>query len=371
MPDQVVPISVLAGGKIDQVVIGSCTNSSYRDLAIVAAMLAGRSIHPGTSLVIAPGSRQVLYMLSLTGALSSLVCAGARILECACGPCFGIGQAPPSSGVTLRTVNRNFAGRAGTPDAGIYLSGPEVAAASALSGAFCDPRTLGAPPVIEPVEKFPVLDGLFRFPPEKGDDVQIVRGPNIKPLPEMRPPGKDLEGEVLIKAADNVTTDDILPAGDKIAALRSNIPAIARYVFFRMDPGFADRAQACGGGFIAARENYGQGSSREHAALSPRFLGVRAVLACSFSRIHRANLVNFGILPLLFENPKDWESLEPGDRLSIPDVLQCLNRHFFVVRNLTKGVSINVRIDLNEEEKKIIAAGGKLNRYRLEKFNGR
>ncbi len=364
-PDNVVPVSELSGLKVDQVVIGSCTNSSYKDLATVAKILEGRKVHPETSLVVAPGSRQVLLMLAEKGLLRHFIEAGARIMECACGPCIGTGQAPGSAGITLRTVNRNFAGRSGTADAGVFLVSPETAAAAAVTGVFTDPRGLGEAPSIPMPEKFPRHDGLFIFPEADSCNVEILRGPNIKPLPLGRPIEDTIEGEVLISLSDNVTTDDIMPAGAHILQFRSNVPAISRYVFSRMDPGFAERAEKAGGGFIVAGENYGQGSSREHAALAPLHLGVRAVMALSFARIHRANLINFGILPLLFDDPADKNRIAAGDRLLIPDAgPRLLLEDALTVVNETRGARFSVRLDLNDEERRAAAAGGRLNLYR-------
>ncbi len=364
MPDQVVPVSDIAGQNLDQVVIGSCTNSSYKDLATVAAMLKGRTIDPETSLVIAPGSRQVLAMLADSGELTDMIRAGARILECACGPCIGIGQAPPSQGVTLRTVNRNFQGRSGTPDAEIYISSPETAAASALAGKFTDPRSLGNPVKITWPDTFPDHNAMILYAPDACEDILIRRGPNIKPLPKGQPIGDKIEGQVLITLGDNITTDDIMPGGTHIMSFRSNIPAIAQYVFSRKDPNFAQRALDAGGGFIVAGENYGQGSSREHAALSPMYLGIRAVLARSFARIHRANLINFGILPLILEDPDAMEAIRTGDILGLSGAAQAVaEKDAFQVKKLTQGKTLGVRIDLNDEERHVAIAGGRLNWY--------
>jgi len=361
MPDQVVPVTELAGRPVDQVVIGSCTNSSYKDLATVAAVLRGRRVNPATSLVISPGSRQVLSMLAASGALSDMILAGARILECACGPCIGVGQAPPSGAVTVRTVNRNFAGRSGTPDAGIFLASPETAVACALAGAFADPRDLGEPTLLPMPESFAADDSLLQFPPDACEAVEVIRGPNIKPLPMASPLSDELSGEVLLKLPDNITTDDIMPAGAHILSLRSNVPAIAEYVFSGLDAGFAARVREKGGGIIVARENYGQGSSREHAALAPMHLGVRAVVACSFARIHRANLINFGILPLLFEDCADLDRLEPGHVLRLADAKNTvLIQDRFSLENVTTGQAIPVRTDLSPHEREVAAAGGRL-----------
>ncbi len=313
-PDAVQTVESLAGTAVQQVCIGSCTNSSYRDLMTVAAVLRGRRVHPGVSLTISPGSRQVLAMIAANGALADLVGAGARILESTCGPCIGMGQAPPSGGVSLRTFNRNFKGRSGTKDAALYLASPEVAAASALLGTIADPRALGAAPKLKAPRAFLVEDGMILPPAADPASVEIVRGPNIKPLPEGRPLAESLEGEVLIKVGDDITTDHIMPAGAKVLPLRSNIPAIAEFVFAPVDPEFPARAKKAGTGFVVGGRNYGQGSSREHAALAPMHLGVRAVIAKSFARIHMANLVNFGILPLSFVREEDYDRLRQGGR---------------------------------------------------------
>jgi aconitate hydratase len=315
-------VESLAGTPVQQVCIGSCTNSSFRDLMTVAAVLRGRRVHPGVSLTISPGSRQVLAMIAANGALADMVGAGARILEATCGPCIGMGQAPPTGGVSLRTFNRNFKGRSGTKDAAVYLVSPETAAASALAGEICDPRSLGEAPKVKPPRAFLVDDGMILPPAADPASVEIVRGPNIQPLPEGKPLPETLEGVVLIKVGDDITTDHIMPAGAKVLPLRSNIPAIAEFVFSAVDPEFPARAKRAGTGFVVGGRNYGQGSSREHAALAPMFLGVRAVIAKSFARIHMANLVNFGILPLTFANEDDYDLLKQGEhvRLDLADL---------------------------------------------------
>nr|HID59843.1 aconitate hydratase [Desulfobacterales bacterium] len=363
MPDRVCRVRDIAGLKIDQVAIGSCTNSSYKDMATVAAILKGRSVHPKTSLIISPGSRQVLAMLCDSGALSDMVRAGARILECACGPCIGIGQSPPTGGISLRTFNRNFKGRSGTPDAKIYLCSPEVAAVSAIRGEITDPRSLGEPVSINAPETYPRDDNLLIWPSSQPESVEIVLGPNIKPIPRNKPLQEDLSGEVLIVLGDDVTTDDILPAGTHIMSLRSNIPAIARYVFHQHDPSFSEKALNKGGGFIVAGKNYGQGSSREHAAIAPMFLGIRGVIARSFARIHRTNLINFGVLPLLFDDENDHSQIQPGDKLYMEDAAAAIKRGDVVLRavNMTKKRDFYVRVVLNPRERAIVLAGGLLN----------
>lgn len=360
MPDNVVKVAEVAGQKVDQVFIGSCTNSSYTDLMRVAAILKGKMVDPAVSLVIAPGSRQVLRSLAANGALADLVDAGARILECACGPCVGVGQSPPSGGVSLRTSNRNFEGRSGTADAAIYLVSCETAAASALTGKITDPRDLGDPVMVTVPEKFPVDDRMIIPPPESEEEIQLVRGPNIKPLPVASPLPDEIKGQVLLKLGDNITTDHIMPAGAKILALRSNIPAISMHAFERVDATFAERALAAGGGIIVGGLNYGQGSSREHAALAPLYLGIKAVVAKSFARIHMQNLVNFGLLPLVFENEADYDDIAPGDELAIEGLRNDLAANAVKLRNITRGNSYSVKHGLSERQIEILLAGGLL-----------
>ena len=358
-PDNVVPAAQLRGTRVDQVAIGSCTNSSYQDLMTVAAILEGKHVHQNVSLVIAPGSRQVLRMLAENGALAKLIEAGARMLETSCGPCIGMGQAPPSGGVTLRSFNRNFEGRCGTSDAQAYLAGVEVCAAAAIAGEITDPRELGDPVTVPMPETFAVDDSMIVAPAERPEDIQIVRGPNIAPVPATEPLEDTVRGKVLLVAGDNVTTDDIMPAGAQILPLRSNIPAISEYVFCRMDPGFAARAKAEEGGFIVGGVNYGQGSSREHAALAPMALGVRAVFARSFARIHHANLVNFGILPL---NLPQNAPVAQGDELEIRQVRSHVEAgQPLSVTNLTDGKSFEVTCDLTPRQARVLLAGGLLN----------
>ena len=360
-PDAVSKVTEAGPLPLDQIAIGSCTNSSYTDLMRVAAILKGKSVHPKTSLVISPGSRQVLLMLAKNGALVDLLAAGARVLENTCGPCIGMGQAPCSGGNSLRTFNRNFEGRSGTKDARIYLASPEVAAASALTGVLTDPRTLGAYPEVPLPDEFIIDDSMVIPPAADPTAVAIRRGPNIKPLPRRGPLAKSLTGPVLLKVGANITTDHIMPAGAKILPLRSNIPAIAGYVFSGIDPDFAARAREKGGGFIVAGENYGQGSSREHAALAPMSLGVTAVFARSFARIHRSNLINCGILPLVFSDPGDYEGISPGDILSLADTAEGINSGELMVENKTSNRRFRVFLPLGEREKEILRAGGLLN----------
>ncbi|MDH7601432.1 MAG: aconitate hydratase [Armatimonadota bacterium] len=366
MPDNVCRVVEVEGTKVDQVAIGSCTNSSLRDLMVVASILRGKTVHPKVSLVVSPGSRQVLEMIARNGALADLIRAGARILECACGPCIGMGQAPRTNGVSIRTFNRNFEGRSGTKSAQVYLASPETAAACALFGEITDPRKLGDLPVLQIPEEYSVDDSMIVAPSERPESVEIVRGPNIKPLPEAEPLPESLRGHILLKVGDNITTDHIMPAGSKVLPLRSNIPAISEYVFSTIDPDFSKRAKQYGGGFILAGENYGQGSSREHAALAPMYLGVRAVIAKSFARIHRQNLVNFGILPLLLVDATDYDRLEQLDEIEICDVAKALregNAYLRVVSR-THGQVINVRHDLSRRERDVVLAGGRLNYIR-------
>jgi aconitate hydratase len=369
MPDLVCPVKEMTGLKLDQVAIGSCTNASYKDLATVAAVLKGHVVHPRTSLVIAPGSRQVLAVLAETGGLKDMIEAGARILECACGPCIGIGQSPPSDGVSLRTFNRNFKGRSGTLNAKLYLCSPEVAAVSALKGEITDPRTFGEAVNVTMPEVFPAMEHLFVKPSEHPEVVKVWRGENIQPLPRGQALSETLAGEVLLRLGDDVTTDDILPGGARIMSLRSNIPAIAECVFSHCAQGFSKEAADKGGGFIVAGRNYGQGSSREHAALAPMFLGIKGVIALSFARIHRSNLINFGMLPMTFLRPGDLDEVQPGDRLIIEAVASGLKEGQTRLRvmNETQGRMFDVGIDLDETEREFILAGGRLNHFRLKR----
>ena len=364
MPDKVVPVREVEGTPVDQCFIGSCTNSSYLDLVRAAAVLRGRKVAERTSLVIGPGSRQTLLMITKEGILADLVEAGARILECACGPCIGIGQAPSSGGVSLRTSNRNFEGRSGTKDALVHLVSVETAAASAIRGVITDPRSLGPAPSARQPEAFLVDDSQVVLPPADGSGVRIRRGPNIKPLPEFRPLADTLDGEVLLALGDDITTDHILPAGSRIMSLRSNLPAISEYCFSAVDPSFPSRARAAGGGFVVAGENYGQGSSREHAALSPLFLGVKAVIAVSYARIHRQNLVNAGILPLTFADKADRDALRAGDRLRIEGARKALDGERIRIRNEATGKIVEALHGLSRRQAEILRAGGALNAAR-------
>lgn len=360
-PDKVAKVKDIGPIKIDQAAIGSCTNSSYTDLMKVAAILKGKKIHPETSLVISPGSKQVLEMLVRNGALADIIASGARILECTCGPCIGMGQSPCSKANSVRTFNRNFEGRSGTKDAQVFLASPEVAAAAALKGVLTDPRELGEYPVVKQPEQFLIDDSMIIAPAENPEEITVVRGPNIKPLPIAKELPEELTEEVLLKVTDNITTDHIMPAGAKILPLRSNIPAISQYVFAAVDPTFAKRALEKGSGIIVGGQNYGQGSSREHAALAPMYLGIKAVIAKSFARIHKANLVNFGILPLTFTAEADYDQISQGDQLEILNLKEQLNQEVITVTNKTKGTSFTVQNSLTARQKAIIKAGGLLN----------
>ena len=363
-PDNVKPVSELAGKKIDQVCIGSCTNSSYLDLMRVASILKGKVIADNVSLAIAPGSRQVYNMIAQNGALSDIVSAGARVLECACGPCIGMGQAPNSAGISLRTFNRNFEGRSGTADGQIYLVSPETAAASALTGVFTDPRTLGEEaPIAMPVS-FTVNDNMILPPasPEEAKDVEILRGPNIKPFPTTEPLPDVVEAKALLKVGDNITTDHIMPAGAKILPFRSNIPYLSNFCFTVCDKDFPARAKEYGKGIIVGGQNYGQGSSREHAALVPLYLGIKAVLAKSFARIHCANLANAGIVPLTFEDAADYDRIDQMDDLALPHLREELSTLSDVtVENKTKGITFKAHAQLTERQRDMVLAGGLLN----------
>ncbi|MBR3290159.1 MAG: aconitate hydratase [Clostridia bacterium] len=362
-PDAVKPVSELAGLPVTQCCIGSCTNSSLFDMLKVAAILKGKTVHPAVSLAIAPGSKQVFNMLAQNGALADLIAAGARILECACGPCIGMGQSPNSAGVSLRTFNRNFEGRSGTADAQVYLVSPEVAAVSALTGVFTDPRTCGAAPQVTMPDTFLINDNLIvpPAPVEEMDSIEILRGPNIKPFPSNQPLPADIEAPVLLKVGDNITTDHIMPAGAKILPLRSNIPAISEHCFVRCDETFPARCKQAGKGMIIGGANYGQGSSREHAALAPLYLGIKAVIVKSFARIHVANLINAGILPLTFADASDYDRIEQGDVLRLPDVRRRLERgEALTLENVTRGESYALSASFSERQKNILLAGGLL-----------
>ena len=345
--------------KVDQVAIGSCTNSSLRDLKLVAKALKGRTVHPGLHATISPGSRQVVEHLVAGGEFLDLVRAGVRIMENACGPCIGMGCAPSSGAVSVRTFNRNFKGRSGTADADVYLASPEVAVATAINGYLTDPRELGDFPEIDMPDQFFVNDNMIikPLPPQEAAEVEIIRGPNIAPLPVFPPLENTLSGKALIKVEDNITTDHIMPAGAKILPLRSNIPEISKYVFEAVDSQFYHTAKECGGGFIIGGENYGQGSSREHAALAPKYLGVKAVIVKSFARIHLANLINFGIVPLTFVHPEDYDRIDKLDMLEIE--IGDLKGNC-TLYNRTKGIIIELTHTLSPLDAEILKAGGKL-----------
>jgi len=359
LPDRVCSVKEVEGIKVDQVAIGSCTNSSFRDMMTVAAILKGKTIAPNVSLVISPGSRLVLKMLAANGGLANILGAGGRVLESTCGPCVGIGQAPPSHGTSLRTFNRNFEGRSGTKDAQVYLVSPEVAAASALQGILTDPRKMGQAPRVTLPKIYPVDDNMIipPLPVDQAAKVEVVMGPNIKPLPLKGPLPAKLSGRVLIKLGDHITTDHIISGGTHVMSLRSNIPAISEHLFERVDTSFVKRAKEAGGGFVVAGVNYGQGSSREHAALSPMFMGIKAVITKSFARIHLANLINFGIVPLTFKEEGDYQKLSPGDEIEI-DVSNLST--MATLHNKTTGEKIGLIPAVNEREKEMLKAGGAL-----------
>ena len=363
-PDNVKPCTELEGMKIDQVCIGSCTNSSLLDMLKVAHILKGKTVHPDVQLSIAPGSKQVLNMLAENGALATMIDAGARILESACGPCIGMGQSPNSKGISLRTFNRNFEGRSGTKDGQIYLVSPELAAASAVAGVFTDPRTLGDMPEFVLPEKFTINDNMI-VPPvaeEDMDSVEVLRGPNIKPFPTSQPLAETIDAGVSLKVGDNITTDHIMPAGAKILPLRSNIPEISKFCFAVCDEDFHDRALEMGKSIIVGGSNYGQGSSREHAALAPLYLGVKAVITKSFARIHMANLINAGIVPMTFENEADYDKIDQGDELRIENIgSQIASSDTINVTDVTKGFDFNCKVNFSQRQKDMLYAGGLLN----------
>jgi aconitate hydratase len=361
-PDNVVAVSKIAGTEVNQVSIGSCTNSSIKDLRIVGKILDKKSVAPTLSLTISPGSKQVFKMVSEDGSLTSMIGAGARILESACGPCIGMGQAPPSGGVSVRSFNRNFEGRSGTKDAKVYLASPETCAATALKGKITDPRKLGKYPKITLPTKYEIDDSSVIKPSRNPDKVEIIRGPNIAPLPLRGKLEDTISAKLLLHLEDNITTDHIMPAGAKILPLRSNIPKISDFVFFYVDQDFPRKAKEAGSSAVVGGENYGQGSSREHAALAPMYLGVKFVIAKSFARIHKTNLVNFGILPLIFKSAADYDNLKPGDELVINNVRKSLeNGEDLTVENKTQGNSFVVSYDLSDRQKKLLLAGGLLN----------
>jgi len=358
-PDNVKAVSEVAGTEVAQVAVGSSVNSSFRDLSLVAHALDGKHVAAGISMAVSPGSRQTLLLMLISGLMTKLIKAGVRELEVACGPCIGMGFAPPTKGPSVRTFNRNFEGRSGTADDLVYLCSPETAAATAVRGVITDPRELGKFPAVKEPAKYPVDASGFEWPPKDRASVQVIRGPNIAPLPVAAPPKDTIEGEVLIRLDDNISTDHIMPAGAKILPLRSNIPAIAEHVFEYVDPTFPDRTKKAGGGFIVAGDNYGQGSSREHAAVAPMFLGVHLVLAKGFARIHMDNLVNSGIPPVTFVDPKAYEGIQQGDRLRIANLLAAIRgRGDATVENLTRGTKTSVRVELRPYQREVLLAGG-------------
>lgn len=362
-PDAVVPVSEFKGTKVDQVAIGSCTNSSYSDIMKVAEILDGNTVHEDVSLVVTPGSKQVLNMLAANGALAKIIGAGARILESGCGPCIGMGQAPANNAVSLRTFNRNFKGRCGTESASVYLSSPEIAAMSAIKGYiagaedFSDSVNLN----IDLPKAFLINDNMVVKPAEEGSEVEIVRGPNIKPFPVSLELRDEISGKALIKVEDDITTDHIMPSNAKLLPFRSNIPYLSEFCLTPIDPEFPSRAKANGGGFIIAGKNYGQGSSREHAALAPLYLGIKGVLAKSYARIHKSNLINNGILPMTFKSEADYDRINLNDDLEISGVLEGVKTSDITINNLTQNYSFDVDIELSDRQKELILAGGLLN----------
>ncbi len=361
-PDNVVTVESLKGTKVDQVCIGSCTNSSLMDMLKVAAMLKGKTIKPSVSLSISPGSKQVLSMLADCGALSDIIASGARILESACGPCIGMGFSPNSAGVSLRTFNRNFEGRSGTADAGVYLVSPETAVAAALTGEITDPRLIGGNIKIKMPKKFKIDDSAVIAPTPEccADGVEVLRGPNIKPFPESVPQTDSITAEVSLKVGDNITTDHIMPAGAKILPYRSNIPHLSQFCFGVCDKAFPERAKALGQSIVIGGSNYGQGSSREHAALVPMYLGVRVVITKSFARIHVANLINSGIMPLTFKNADDYDKINQGDKLSINNVFEGMDKGIITLKNETSGDEIELVCEFTDRQKQILKSGGLL-----------
>ncbi|MBE5745480.1 MAG: aconitate hydratase [Clostridiales bacterium] len=363
-PDNVKAVKELSGMKINQVCIGSCTNSSMQDMLTVAAMLKGKTVHPDVSLSISPGSKQVYTMLAECGALADLINAGARILECACGPCIGMGFSPKSAGISLRTFNRNFLARSGTADAQVYLVSPETAAASAIAGVFTDPTTLGVAPKVEMPLAFKINDNLIEMPvsADKMDEVTVERGPNIKPIPVGKAPDENLSCELILKVGDDITTDHIMPAGTKVLPYRSNVPKLSEFCFTVCDKDFPERAKKKGGGVILGGANYGQGSSREHAALVPLYLGIKAVVAKSFARIHVANLINFGIVPMTLKNPDDYDKFNEGDALEIQGFAAAVKgENEATLVNKTNGATATLVLTLSARQREMLAAGGCLN----------
>ena len=360
-PDNIKKVKDIKNLKVDQVAIGSCTNSSYEDLMKVAQILKDKKVPEDVSLVIAPGSRQVMEMIARNGALADIISAGARILENSCGPCIGMGQSPGTNAVSLRTFNRNFYGRSGTLSAQVYLVSPEVAAVSALKGELTDPRSINVEFDNEKIDKFIIDDSMIISPVEDNEDVEVVRGPNIKPFPLNTSLKNNISGKVVLKVTDNITTDHIMPSNAKLLPFRSNIPYLSEYCFNTVDEEFPKRAKENNGGFIVGGENYGQGSSREHAALAPLYLGIKAVLAKSFARIHKANLINSGIIPMVFDNVNDYNNIDLNDDFEINNLYEDLQRGKIKITNTTKGEDFYVKVELSPYEIEVIKAGGKLN----------
>lgn len=363
-PDNVKSVGEIGPIKVDQVCIGSCTNSSFQDLLKVAHILKGKTVHPDVSLTVTPGSKQVYNMMAKSGALSDIIDAGARILESACGPCIGMGQAPNSGAISLRTFNRNFLGRSGTRDAQVYLVSPETAAVSGITGVLTDPRIIGDMPEYIMPEKFEINDNMVTPPaaPENAAEIEIIRGPNIKPFPVNKPLDDTVTANLTLKVEDNITTDHIMPAGAKILPLRSNIPAISEYCFTVCDTTFPERAKKAGSSIVVGGTNYGQGSSREHAALAPLYLGVKAVIAKSFARIHRQNLINNGIIPLVFKNEADYDRLNQDDTLELPNIREAIkNNGKIIVKDLTQGFEFETECELSERGRGMLLSGGLLN----------
>lgn len=361
-PDNIATVESLKGTKVDQVCIGSCTNSSLADMLKVAALLKGKTISPNVSLSISPGSKQVLSMLASSGALTDIIASGARVLECACGPCIGMGFSPNSAGVSLRTFNRNFLGRSGTKDGNVYLVSPETAVAAAIFGEITDPRLLGNAPEIKMPESFSIDDSSVIEPAsvDEAKNLEVLRGPNIKPFPDARPVTDEISAKLILKVGDNITTDHIMPAGAKILPYRSNIPYLSKFCFAVCDEKFSENAVLAGQSIVVGGSNYGQGSSREHAALVPLYLGVRAVIAKSFARIHVANLINAGIIPLVFVDPDDYDKLEQNDELILSDIFDGMDKGIITLINKTKNIEFKLACDFTERQKAILKAGGLL-----------
>jgi len=367
-PDNVVTVKEAGKIKVDQVFIGSCTNSSYMDLMKVARILKGKKVNNDVSLVIGPGSRQVMEMIARNGALADIISSGARILENSCGPCIGMGQAPGTNGISLRTVNRNFYGRSGTLSGKIYIVSPETAAVSAINGYLTDPREMMDVDLnIEMPKEFIIDDSMIIAPAETNAEVEVVRGPNIKPFPIGKKLGESVDGKVIIKVEDNITTDHIMPSNSKLLPFRSNIPYLSEFCFNTIDEAFPKRAKDNNGGFIIAGGNYGQGSSREHAALAPLYLGVRGVIAKSFARIHKANLINNGIIPIEFKNETDYDKIDLLDELKLEGIQNALDNGKVIVKDITKGIEFEAVADLTKKEIEVIKVGGRLNYVKYSK----